>query len=404
MNLPGPDSGRPDDANGGTDTEAQWARRARQCCVVLAAIAVIAGLHVARGAIAPVLFAVVFALLLSPAVDWLKSHRVPRGLGAALVVLALVVVVGLAANSLWKPAREWLDTAPATMRTLERKLRPLTRFIAKVESVSDQAERMTAPAATPDQEPAPMPVRDAPKGLVESTQQWIITTVTTLMLVYFMLATGPALLARWSDDPRTGMRDRRLLQLAQTVRVELGRYFGAITLSNVILGIGTTLTMFALDMPNPLLWGALAFILNFIPYAGSLATLTLVTIVALVSFEGAGRAVAVAGAYLALTTFEGQVLQPILVGRRLDLSPLFVFLGLWFGGWLWGIAGVALAVPAMVAIKAILNARLQYGSEGSASAVADPGGASLGTLRERTSAWARSSPRWRHRSPSSGER
>jgi predicted PurR-regulated permease PerM len=126
-----------------------------------------------------------------------------------------------------------------------------------------------------------------------------------------------------------------------------------------MLGIATTVTMYWLGMPNPLLWGVVAFVLNYVPYAGSAATLALLTVVAVVSFDGLGKALAVAGCYLVLTTVEGQFVQPILVGRRLDVSPLVVFLSLWFGGWLWGIAGVALAVPLLVAAKAL---RLELGA------------------------------------------
>ena len=139
------------------------------------------------------------------------------------------------------------------------------------------------------------------------------------------------------------------------VRTEVGRYFAAVTVSNSVLGIGTASAMYMLDMPNPLLWGVLAFVLNFVPYAGSATTLVLLTVVALVSFEGAGKAVGVAGTFLMLTTLEGQVLQPVLVGRRLDLSPLVVLVGLWFGGWLWGIPGVALAMPVLVSLKAAVH-------------------------------------------------
>jgi predicted PurR-regulated permease PerM len=106
-----------------------------------------------------------------------------------------------------------------------------------------------------------------------------------------------------------------------------------------------------LEMPNALLWGVIAFLFNFVPYAGSATTLTLLTIVALVSFDGVGKAVSVAGTYLVLTTLEGQVLQPVLVGKRVDISPPLVLLGLWFGGWLWGVAGVALATPILVSVK-----------------------------------------------------
>ena len=111
---------------------------------------------------------------------------------------------------------------------------------------------------------------------------------------------------------------------------------------------------------------AVAFVLNYVPYAGPATTLVLLTVVALVSFEGLGKPLAVAGCFLVLTTIEGQIVQPILVGRRLDVSPLIVILCLWFGGWLWGIAGVALAVPLLVTAKAL---RLGLGAAESAETV-----------------------------------
>src|SRR6476619_2721531 len=101
-------------------TERRWVRWAHQACVVLATLAVIATMYFAKAAVVPVLFAIVFALLLSPAVDWLRRHRVPRSLGSALVLLVLVSALGASANAVWDPPRDWLDTAPATMRTPER--------------------------------------------------------------------------------------------------------------------------------------------------------------------------------------------------------------------------------------------------------------------------------------------
>jgi predicted PurR-regulated permease PerM len=111
--------------------------------------------------------------------------------------------------------------------------------------------------------------------------------------------------------------------------------------------------MMACGMPNPFLWGTIAGLLNFIPYAGSTATLILLTLVALVSFDGLARVVAVAGSFLVVVVIEGQVIQPLLVGRRLELNPLLVFLALWFGGLFWGIAGIVLAPPTLVALKVI---------------------------------------------------
>ena len=122
-------------------------RHAEQALVIIAVILLIGSLHLARSAIVPVLFATFLALLLSPAVNTLARVRVPRAFGAAIVMVSLVAIVALALNATWRPAREWLDAAPTTMRTLERKLQPVTRIIAKVESVSEQAGRVTDPAA-----------------------------------------------------------------------------------------------------------------------------------------------------------------------------------------------------------------------------------------------------------------
>jgi predicted PurR-regulated permease PerM len=120
--------------------------------------------------------------------------------------------------------------------------------------------------------------------------------------------------------------------------------------------------MMLCGMPNPFLWGTIAGVLNFIPYAGATTNLILLTTVAIVSFDGFARPAAVAGSFLALTTLEGQVVQPLLVGRRLELNPMLVFLALWFGGFFWGIAGIVLATPALVALKVIAENSVHGGA------------------------------------------
>lgn len=351
---------------------------------LIAGVLLVGSLKVAQQAVVPVLFAVFVTLLLSPAVEVLARRRVPRVVAATLLVVALVVLVGAGLSATWRPARDWLDTAPATMRKLETKIRPMTRFIAKVESVSTQAGRMAEPSSKAND--APTAVALEPKGLVESTQDWIITILSMLFLALFLLATDLANVGRNGSPHPSGGRFGRVFE---RVRSELGRYFAAVTFSNSILGIGTTLTMAWLDMPNPLLWGVIAFLLNFVPYAGSALTLTLLTVVALVSFDGVGKAVSVAGTYLILTTLEGQVLQPVLVGRRVDISPPLVLLGLWFGGWLWGVAGVALATPVLVSAKVVM----QEFSRVQRDAQADE---RVETVRTRASAWLQKNAR-RHR-------
>ena len=355
---------------------------------LIAGVVVLCALKLAQEAVVPVLFAVFVTLLLSPAVEALARMRVPRVVAATLLVVALVALVAAGLSVTWRPARDWLETAPATMRKLETKIRPMTRFIAKVESVSTQAGRMAEPASKPSSDPTPVSVE--PKGFVESTQDWIITIVSMLFLVLFLLATDLANVGRQGSPDAPW---RRFGQVFERVRSELGRYFAAVTFSNSILGAGTALTMAWLDMPNPLLWGVIAFLFNFIPYAGSATTLALLTIVALVSFDGVGKAVSVAGTYLILTTLEGQMLQPVLVGRRVDISPPIVLLGLWIGGWLWGVAGVALATPILVSAKVAAQEFSRAERDAKAEERAE-------TVRTRASEWLkRNASRYRRGRP-----
>jgi predicted PurR-regulated permease PerM len=137
------------------------------------------------------------------------------------------------------------------------------------------------------------------------------------------------------------------------VRSEVGRFYVTTALINVGLGVVTALAMMLLGMPSPYLWGTMAAVLNFIPYAGATTSLIVLTVVAIISFDGLGHAAAVAATYLTIATIEGQFIQPLLVGRRMQLNPMLVFLALWFGGFFWGIAGIILATPALVGLKVV---------------------------------------------------
>lgn len=330
-----------------------WRLRSQQALALIAVVLVIGFLYVAKSAVVPLLFAAFLAMLLAPAVVLVTRVGVPRAVAAGIVVISLIAVAGLGINATWRPAKAWLDQAPQTMLTLERKLKPVTGFIAKVESVSEHAGRVTAPGAAGDNGVVPAQATEPKKSPIASTRGWLLAILTTLVVTFFLLAAGPSLLVQVEASRRAHHLNTSLLRLAAMISDDVSRYFGTVTLINLGLGIATTATMYWLGMPNPLLWGVVAFVLNYVPYAGSATTLVLLTIVALVSFDDLGKPLAVAGCYLLLTTIEGQFVQPVLVGRRLDVSPLIVILCLWFGGWLWGIAGVALAVPLLVTVKAL---------------------------------------------------
>jgi predicted PurR-regulated permease PerM len=308
--------------------------------------------YFARGAFIPVALALLFALLLSSPVEVLHRRGMPRSVSALLILAIFLGLVGGTVNLLWEPAQKWLAAAPHTSLTIQRKLGPVARVMHRIDIVTNRAGHLTDAGASAG--PPVITVAAAPgnsDGLLAETRAALLAAITVVVLALFLLAAGPPVLARMSAAFASDAQASQALRVIEAIRSEVGRYYATIALINLGLGAATFGAMLALGMPNPLLWGVLAGMLNFIPYVGSATTLLILAVVALVSFDGVERVVAVTATYLALATIEGQIVQPLFVGQRLKLSPIIVFLALWFGGWFWGVAGVVLAIPSLVALK-----------------------------------------------------
>jgi len=328
---------------------------------VLVAGAVGTLLYFAHEAFVPVALALLFSLVLSGPVEWLHSWRVPRSLSAALLMAAILGGLIAVGNYISEPAQQWFASAPRTIRTIEKKVRPIAQLMARLDTLKNSAGNIgTAPhpGAGPPPPPAPAPggaEESAPVMLFDATRGAVLSTATVIILSLFLLAGGPPMLARMASAFFSGLKSAHIIVVIENVRSEVGRFYVTCALINVGLGLATAFAMMWCGMPNPFLWGTLAALLNFIPYAGPTTTLLVLTIVALVSFDGLTRVLAVAGSYIALAAVEGQVIQPLLVGRRLQLNPMLVFLALWLGGMFWGIPGIVLATPALVALKVIAS-------------------------------------------------
>jgi predicted PurR-regulated permease PerM len=301
------------------------------------------------------------------------------------MLMAIILAgVGGVVDVLIEPAQQWFINAPHTLQAVEKKIRPLEKIIQRVEGLTQRAGQLAGPQSS---SPAPAPQAAAAStsatGVMAATGSTIASTLTVVILTLFLLSGGPPMLARMTASLASNLQAAHVLKVIDAIRIELGRYYGTIALINLGLALATALVMQWLGVPNPFLWGAIAGILNFIPYVGSATTLLLLAIVALVSFNDLGRVFAVVGSYLALATIEGQVIQPLLVGRRLDLNPILVFLAVWFGGWFWGVAGIVIAVPVLAALKVAASH-----SEDSAPIVeflSPTGSETVSSLRDRVS-------------------
>jgi predicted PurR-regulated permease PerM len=310
-------------------------------------------LYFAHVAFVPIALACLFALVLSGPVEMLHGLHVPRSASAVLIMLVLLGMVAGISDMLYEPAQHWFAEAPHTVKIIERKIRPVAQFMNRIDALRNSAGNIGAAAHPQIQSSVSPPEETAPFMLLDATRGVLLSTLTLIILTLFLLAGGPPMLARMTSALVNDLASAHVMSVIEHVRREVGRFYVTTSLINVGLALATGCLMMLCGMPNPFLWGTIAGLLNFIPYAGPTTTLILLSLVAVVSFDGLAHVVYVAGSFLGLTVIEGQVIQPLLVGRRLQLNPMLVFLALWFGGLFWGIAGIILAMPALVALKVV---------------------------------------------------
>jgi predicted PurR-regulated permease PerM len=312
-------------------------------------------LYFAHAVFVPIALALLFSLLLSSPVEALNRRGLPRALSAILILVIFLAVIVGGVYGLLNPAQKWLAAGPRTASVIQHKIAPAAKILQRIEIVSDRAGRLTENAAgvpaTPSGPAVTAPAPSNPEGVLVATRTALVGALTVVILSLFLLSAGPPVIAHMSAALADNTHAAQILLVYRAVRTEVGRYYATIALINLGLGIATFAALWALGMPNPVLWGVMAAVFNFIPYVGSAVTFLILSVVAFVSFDDIGRILAVPGSYLALATLEGQVVQPLLVGRRLELNPIIVFLAIWCGGWFWGFPGIVLAIPCLVALK-----------------------------------------------------
>lgn len=315
------------------------------------ALLVVLALYLASPILIPITVAVVFNLLLSPAVGRLRRIGLPASLSAGLVVLALAVVLGYGIFSLSGPAGDWLERLPLSLREAELKVREMLPGLHAAQEAAERVQDMSGNAAPG------VTVNEGgflQTAALQSTR-FLAQSLVTVMLLYFLLAAEDRFLRRLVRAMPGFGRKRRVLAVTRAVQRDITIYLGAIALVNIGLGTATAAAMALAGMPNPVLWGVVAGLLNFIPYVGALVTTAVLALAALLHFDSLGHALVPPGLFLLLTNLEAHLVTPTVVARRLTLDPAVVFLALVVWTWLWGVAGALLAVPLLVALKAFAD-------------------------------------------------
>ena len=322
----------------------------------LLAIASIFLLQLAKPLMLPVVIAVAFTFVLSAAVRRLRRIGVPEAVGAALVVAAVLCTLVLAGSVVADPAAEWWDRVPSTLRQL---VDSADRVRAAVFEVTTGSSRKARQAA--GQRPDVIAERIASESVsftrvvVGEMFTFALEAAATVILLYFLLASEHWLLSRTVEAvPRRRTRALVLGGVRQAQH-EIGLYLGTMSLINIVLGTVTAFAMTMIGLPNPLLWGAMAALLNFVPYLGPALMTGCLLLAGSMSFGADVGMFGPPAAFLALHAIESNLVTPFVVGRRLRLAPLSVFLSVMFWGWLWGIAGAFVAVPILLGLRTIFK-------------------------------------------------
>lgn len=332
--------------NDGESSAATWQMVADVSVTGLFALALLAALYLMRDVVVPVILAWVVANILLPVVAWLERRGLPRIPSVGVVTLAMVGTLLAVVALLSLPLTYWLGRATELGALLRDKLQSMAEPLDFLKELSNAIGQ-----ATGGQAGSGLHVEEG-NNIIGSI--FAVLTPAVTQSVLFLGALVFYMIYQKSIKNRSVLvlptREARLVALRIFADIERNTtiYFGTFTIVNLCLGVATTLLAYAVGLPNPLLWGVLAAVLNYIPYVGVAIMVCVLFLIGLFTFSSTSEALAAPLAYIAMTTVEGHFITPALMGRRMTLNPFAVFLAIGFWTWMWGPIGAFVAVPILM--------------------------------------------------------
>lgn len=326
-------------------------RSIRVALLAMVLIMLVGLVYFARDFLLPVVLAFLLALTLSPIVRFMQKRGIAPPISALVIVLIAATVFATATFLLSGPVTAWIDSAPEIGRKIQDRLAVLRAPVDAVVKASKQVEEIAESASAANVQKVIIQQPGFLSSAAVSALGGLTTAAVTFVLLLFLLASGTMFYEKMIGIlPNFGDK-KRALSIAYDVERDVSHYLLTITLINFGFGAAVAVAMALTGMPNPVLWGVAAALLNYVPYLGPLGGIVLVGIVALISFESLSFAVIPPLLFAALAIIEGQFVTPILLGRRLELNSVAIFICVALWSWLWGIVGAIIAVPLLVAVK-----------------------------------------------------
>ena len=322
-------------------------RRVLALCLLLALLYTLA---IAKVLLIPLVLAAFIGLALNPIVASAARWRVPRWLSASVLMLGLLGSISTGIGLLAQPAIGWFHDAPSVIRSFVPRMHRIAEpfeaanraTLTLVNGNGGRASATVAPAVT-----------ISAWDVITTAPKIVAAVLTVMLLVYFFLIYGDNLLRRAVELAPNFRHKRHTVSVVRSIQTEVSRFMLTTSLINGALGIGTAIMLWLLRVPDPLLWGAVATLANFIPYVGAITTTVVLLLVGSIHTQALGPALLPAFCFACLTAFEGNMITPMILGRRMRLSPVAILLWLLLWGWLWGIPGALLAVPMLTSAKLV---------------------------------------------------
>ncbi|MDB2407233.1 AI-2E family transporter [Jannaschia sp.] len=309
----------------------------------------------------PITASILGYFLLNAPRRWLGRIGIPDAVSAALFTLILIALLFLGGLALAEPMYDFVTDIPSLvdqgLETLQGPgglLEPFSRAADATQTAMQEAQAATGNAA-------PMEVQVVDEGvglsgsMVSLAPSLLSQLVLAVVLLYFLLASGDLFIQKAVQVAHRFEDKRQTVMTIRTIEARLGNYLGAITLINAVLGVVIGLAMWAWGLSAPVMIGAMAMALNFIPFVGAVIGAMVVAVVAFVEFGTLWTALMVFSTYYALTAIEGQIVTPTMVGQRLRLNVVAVFLAVAFFAWIWSVMGMVVAVPMLIVVKVVCD-------------------------------------------------
>jgi predicted PurR-regulated permease PerM len=318
-------------------------------------LALLAALYAGREILLPIVLAIILNLLLQPALRMLERLYLPRMLGALLLIALLFATIVAFVTGMSGPAGSWAAKLPEGVPRLQEHLSFLRAPIDAVRQFMQQAQGYVSGDSQSTTTASPAIGADFLLTVFSSTRAFAAGFLETILVLFFLLLSGDTLLRRLVEVLPRFSDKRQAIEISQHIEHDISAYLITITIMNAAVGIATALAMWLCGLGDPVLWGSVAFLLNYIPILGPMIGVVMFTLAGLLSAKTLWPALLPAGLYLLIHLAEGETITPMLLARRFTLNPLLVIVALIFWYWMWGVPGAILAVPMLAIVKIICD-------------------------------------------------